>query len=354
MPSVSVMFKPSSAVCNLACEYCFYHSLAKERENFSHGFMQISTFETAIKKIFDYANGDPIYLTFQGGEPLLSGIDFFKKAFAYIKENNIKKSQVTLCVQTNGVLINDDFAKLFLDNNVLLGISLDGGESQNAYRKDKDGRASYNKVLDALKTLSYHHVDFNILSVITNLNADKTGQIIDFFASRGYRYLQFIPCLKPFRERENAYLNAESYQIFLTQSLLKYREYLDNGNYVSIRHLDNMVRLVCSNRAEQCGMNGKCSPQMVVEGDGSVYPCDFYCLDEYLLGNLKVDSIEKIIDCMHEFQTNKMANECTTCTAFALCRGGCKRERSIERCKALCEFAPDAIPVLRAIGKKYL
>lgn len=354
MPSVSVMFKPSSAVCNLACEYCFYHSLAKERESFSYGFMPNSTFEIAINKIFDYANGDPIYLTFQGGEPLLLGIDFFKKAFAYIKENNIKKSQVTLCVQTNGVLINDDFARLFLDNNVLLGVSLDGGEAQNRYRKDKDGMASFNKVLDALKILSYYQVDFNILSVVTNQNANKIGEIIDFFASRGYRYLQFIPCLKPFHESENVYLNAESYQIFLTQSLLKYREYLDNGNYVSIRHLDNMVRLVCGDRTEQCGMNGKCAPQMVVEGDGSVFPCDFYCLDEYLLGNLKVDSIEKIIGCMHEFQTNKMENECTTCTAFALCRGGCKRERSVERCKALREFAPNAIPVLRAIGKKYL
>lgn len=138
--AVSVMLKPSSSACNLKCKYCFYSNVSSERAEFFKGMMSDETAENVISKALSFADSSQVYFTFQGGEPLLRGVDFFKRFVSKVKALNIKNSPVTLCVQTNGTLIDDEWCRFFKDNNVLVGVSLDGDEKLNSYRVYPDGK----------------------------------------------------------------------------------------------------------------------------------------------------------------------------------------------------------------------
>ena len=113
---ISVMIKPSSSACNLKCKYCFYASLSSEREAYSKGFMSIETAENIIKSAVEYTKGTEIIFTFQGGEPMLSKLDFYEAFVALIRKYNTYNSRITYCLQTNGTLINEDWCRFFKDN----------------------------------------------------------------------------------------------------------------------------------------------------------------------------------------------------------------------------------------------
>lgn len=332
--AISVMLKPSSSLCNLKCEYCFYSSLAGERSEYSKGMMTESTAENVILSALDFAKGSDVYFTFQGGEPLLSGIDFFSAFVDFVKKNNAQNAPVHYCLQTNGTLITDEFAVFFKKHNFLIGVSLDGDEQLNSYRLYPDGTSSFNDVMAGIACLKKHNVAFNVLSVLTKRTANQFRQAYRFFKSEDLRYLQFIPCLRPFSGvyDENMYMSVDDYSDFLTRGFNIYFNDYMRGEYVSIRSFDNYIALVNGRNAEQCGMNGCCSTQFVVEGDGSVYPCDFYCTDEWYLGNINGSSFdelyhsEKAVEFMKE--SFKLDPACKECAYFYVCRGGgCKRNR---------------------------
>lgn len=332
--AVSVMLKPSSSLCNLKCEYCFYSSLSEERSEYSKGMMTSDTAERVILSAFDFADGSDVYFTFQGGEPLLRGIDYYKSFVEFVKNNNLKNSPVHFCLQTNGTLINDNFAEFFKKHNFLIGVSLDGDEELNSYRVYPDGKGSFVDVLKGIECLKRYNVTFNILSVLTKRTANNFRRAYRFFKSNDLRYLQFIPCLRPFNGDcdENVYMTCDDYGEFLTRGFNIYFNDYMRGEYVSIRSFDNYIALANGQSAEQCGMNGCCSTQFVVEGDGSVYPCDFYCTDEWYLGNINSASFdelyhsEKAVEFMKE--SFKLDPDCKKCDYFYICRGGgCKRNR---------------------------
>lgn len=354
MPPVSIMFKPASSSCNLACEYCFYHSLAKNREMPSHGRMSAELFRDVIVKAFDFTRGAPVMLSFQGGEPLIAGKRFFRDAWEIIDENNIYNSTVYIGVQTNGTLIDDEWCEIFKGKNALIGLSLDGDAEANAFRKDIDGKPTFDKVLNAAKLLQKHGVDFNILTVLTKQVSERINRIYLFFKKQGFKHLQFIPCLKPLggeeeRSQTDFYMTSEDYSNFLNRAFSLYtRDYID-GKYTSVRQFDNFVRLAHSRRAEQCGMNGYCSHQFVIEADGETYPCDFYSTDEYSMGNIKDTDFQKLSEhpVAVKFIKDSLGIEekCKECDYFMLCRGGCKRERlDMDKCRAYKKFFPYALP----------
>lgn len=332
--AISVMLKPSSSLCNLKCEYCFYSSLAGERSEYSKGMMTESTAENVILSALDFAKGSDVYFTFQGGEPLLSGIDFFSVFVDFVKKNNAQNAPVHYCLQTNGTLITDEFAVFFKKHNFLIGVSLDGDEKLNSYRLYPDGKSSFDDVINGIELLKKHNVTFNVLSVLTKRTANNFRKAYRFFKSRDLRYLQFIPCLRPFSGAydEEMYMDCDDYSEFLTRGFNIYFNDYMRGEYVSIRSFDNYIALVNGRNAEQCGMNGCCSTQFVVEGDGSVYPCDFYCTDEWYLGNINSASFdelyhsEKAVEFLKE--SFKLDPACKACEFFYVCRGGgCKRNR---------------------------
>lgn len=331
---ISVMIKPSSSACNLKCEYCFYSSLSEGRSDYSKGFMSLETAENIIKSAVEFTKGTRIIFTFQGGEPMLSGLDFFRKFVALANNYNLYNSHIIYCLQTNATLINDEWCEFFKKNNFLIGVSLDGNEEQNSYRIYPNGKASFDDVMNGVKLLQKYGVAFNVLSVVTKKLANSVRDNYRFLKQNGIADIQYINCLKPFDGVYNGdiYMNGDDYAQFLEKAFRLY--YNDNmrGSRVSVRSFDNYLLLLQGKNAEQCGMNGFCSVQFVVEGDGTVYPCDFYCTDEWELGNINEKSFlqmhsDKKAKCFIE-ESFTVEEKCRQCDYFALCRGcGCKRGR---------------------------
>lgn len=344
------MIKPASSACNLSCEYCFYNSVSSHRQESFKGMMSRQTSQNVTKKAFDFADSTDIFFTFQGGEPLLAGIDFFENFIEDVKLFNKKNSKITICVQTNGTLINKQWCEFFKRNDILVGVSLDGDDELNSYRKYPDGKSSFDDVMKSIDLLKSYGVTFNVLSVLTSRLAENYRKVYRFFKQNNLNYLQFIPCLAPFEEEEDQYsMNNDAYENYLNGCYKIYFNDNMRGNLVSIRQFDNYSLLASGKGAEQCGMNGPCSNQFVVEGDGSVYPCDFYCTDDWLLGNINDGDFSEFYNSKKSVEFIKdsfiIKEECKTCDYFTLCRGGgCKRNReSFDYCKAYKSFFSSSI-----------
>lgn len=355
MPPLSIMIKPASSLCNLSCEYCFYRDVSANRKDASYGVMSNETAENLIKKSLDFADGKTVSYTFQGGEPTLAGLDFFENFVCTVKKENKKNSPVYYSIQTNGILINEKWANFFKNSNFLVGLSLDGDRQANSFRKMPDGSNSFSRILRASECFKRNGVRFNILAVLTGENAENGVRIYKYFKSKGFRYLQFIPCLRPFgnTDKSKLYMTNDQYADFLIKVFRMYAEDYAENRYVSVRQFDNWVRLYLGQPAEQCGMNGACSRQFVCESNGNVYPCDFYCTDKYLLGNVNENSFSDIAFCntADKFlsDSNNTDKKCLDCEFYGLCRaGGCKRTRqSYDYCAAYKKFFSASLPLFK-------
>ena len=346
MPPISVMLKPASGRCNMQCSYCFYHSLTQARDTADFGIMNISTAKEVIDSALQYAGGESVYFTFQGGEPLLAGKDFFRQFVEHADESNPGGAKINYALQTNGTLIDDEWIDLFKKNGFLIGLSLDGDEGSNKFRVDCKGNNVFEKVVKNAHALQKAGVDFNIVSVVTAHSAKRINEIYEYFKAQGFGYLQFIPCLRPFGydAESELYMDSKQYAEYLGKLFELYLQDYKSGKYVSVRHLDNLVSLYFGGGAEQCGMIGHCARQFVVEANGNVYPCDFYCLDEWLLGNINdsdfvtLSRLPKAIDFLRN--SLNVPDKCKSCQYFSVCRsGGCKRNRaSADYCEAYKEF----------------
>lgn len=341
---LSIMVKPASSACNLRCEYCFYTAVAKKREVFDKGMLSLETSEKMISSAFECSK-DFVGFVFQGGEPLIRGIDFYREFVSLVKKYNTSIAEVSFAVQTNGTLLNDEWCEFFRENNFLVGVSLDGNEEQNKYRVYPDGSASFSDIMGGIELLKKHNVQFNVLSVLTKNLANTFRDSYKFFKSMGLSYLQYIPCLRDFDSDDDVYvMNNDDYLNYLNSAFRMYYNARLRGTPFSIRQFDNYVLLAHGSCPEQCGMKGGCSEQFVVEGDGSVYPCDFYCNDEQCLGNINDTSFaemrksKKALDFISSSFEKK--DECSECKYYYLCRGGgCKRNNaSFNYCETYKKF----------------
>ncbi len=197
MPPICLLIKPASGNCNMKCTYCFYHSLAEARQIRSYGMMDGETLELLVRKALEYADGACTF-SFQGGEPTLAGLDFYRKLMALEKKYNIKGVQINNSIQTNGVLINAEWAEFLAANRFLTGISLDGPKDiHDACRTGQGGRGSFTGVMEAAAQMDRYKAEYNILCVVTSFTARHINKIYNFYKKHGFRYLQFIPCLDP-------------------------------------------------------------------------------------------------------------------------------------------------------------
>lgn len=355
MPPVSLMLKPASSLCNLSCEYCFYRDVSEHREHMGFELMTPEISHILIEKAFDYAKGEPVAFAFQGGEPTLAGLDFFCDFVEYAKKVNGYNSPVFYGIQTNGTLIDRQWAKFLAKNDFLVGLSCDGDRYHNKFRKKPNGSSIYFQVDKAAMLLKNEGVRFNILTVLTGYCADNCESIYRHFKSKGYGYLQFIPCLRPFgsKEQSELYMTSEQYADFLIRTFNLYVKDYIRGNYVSIRQFDNWVRLYLGQKCEQCGMTGHCSFQFVSESNGNIYPCDFFCTDEYFLGNIKDFSFTQLEESpkMQDFikESIPVKEHCKSCNVYPICRGGgCKRTSlSEDYCNAYKTFFNACFPLFR-------
>jgi uncharacterized protein len=330
---MNILIKPASGACNMRCRYCFYADEMSHRERGIVGMMSTETLDVIVKKTLETAPGYCTFM-FQGGEPTLTGLDFYRHLIDSVKAQNTRGVRVSYAIQTNGYTIDENWAKFFSLNHFLVGLSLDGTRDvHDQNRLAPGGKGTFDNVSKAASLFEKHHVEYNILTVVTQKTARYTVSIYNYFKKQGYRYQQYIPCIEGFGSDSSSpwTLTAEQYGRFLCRMFDIWYQDIISGHYIFNRTFENWIGILIGRPPESCGMVGICSPQYVVEADGSVYPCDFYVLDEYKLGNLICDSFADIDKKRAEIafidKSKAEDPECLGCRWKPLCRGGCRRER---------------------------
>ena len=330
MPPLSMMIKPVSAACAMRCRYCFYADVSGRRAVKSYGTMSRDTMRALVRRAFAYADG-AVSFAFQGGEPTLAGVGFYREFVDLARQYNARNLRVSYALQTNGYELSDELCAFFAENRFLLGVSVDGTrEIHDALRQDARGEGTYDRVMQSVARLRRHGVDYNVLCVVTEPVARQGAACWDALSE--HKYLQFIPCIDDFDgERREYSLTAASYGQFLIDTFDRYEAAFYAGRPVSERRLDNYLMLLLGRRPEHCGMAGPCGLYFLVEADGGVYPCDFYVLDEWRLGNVNESGLRRMESCERARAFRAMSLErgekCATCPWFGLCRGGCRRDR---------------------------
>jgi uncharacterized protein len=368
MPAASILIKPASANCNMDCGYCFYKVLSSNRKEYSLGFMTEETLDALTREAVAYADGT-LTFAFQGGEPTLCGLDFFKNAVALQQKYQSKKPELRMenTIQTNGTTLDEAWCRFFHEHNFLVGLSLDGPKKiHDSARVMGDGAPSFDRVMRAASLMKQYQVDFNILTVVTEELAQHASAVYRFYKRNQYPFVQLIPCMDeptrweaaeiwpdlsgqsgcPHKAVQESCGNAgnpyavkpESYGRFLCEFFdLWYEDFVlwlrqgRQGYVMDVRTFSNLAQMAAGYPPEECGMNGFCSCYFAVEGDGSIFPCDFYCTDEWKLGNAgtpfaRMLSTEKAAAFLRQGHLSEDA-PCHKCPYIPLCRGGCRRWR---------------------------
>lgn len=366
MPPITLLIKPASSACNLACQYCFYADVSDHRTVKSYGKMTIENLEIIVKKALEMAEGTCTF-AFQGGEPTLVGLPFYEALIEFQKR--YKKSGLTVhnAIQTNGILINSEWAKFFAKNKFLVGLSLDGTKEINdCLRLNRDQTGTFDRIIETTKIFDDYKVEYNILTVVTKQVARNIKAIYDFYIENNLKYMQFIPCIDDIEDERGAAeysLSPEDYGQFLKDLFDKWHHTVTSGGFVYVRYFENLLQLLCGYYPEACGMLGVCTHQYVLEADGGVYPCDFYVMDQYKIGNMLTDSFDLINQNREAIQFIRQSIDkdsgCKKCKWHGLCRGGCRRDRDLFMdgktkrnyfCRSYKEFFKYAYPRLEEVA----
>ncbi len=364
MPPLSLLLKPASSACNLRCAYCFYADEAQKRRVADRGRMPEAVARAVVEKSLAAAEGSVSFL-FQGGEPTLAGLDFYRRFVSLVEEHAPKGLDVRYAIQTNGTLLDEEWCRFFAEKRFLVGLSLDGDRAcHDRFRRDAQGRGTYGQVMKASGLLDRAGVRYNVLTVVTGPLARHAQSVFASLCKNGFRFQQYIPCLDPLGEERGGdpwSLTPAQYGDFLkTLFDLWYRE-LERGRYWSIRYFDNLVWILSGQPPEQCSMRGCCGLQYLIEADGSVYPCDFYGLDEYKMGNVLDQTWAELDQAREQLgfieRSRRVPEECQTCRWYALCRNGCRRDRLRTEvglgknyyCRSYAAFFDYALPRLRKV-----
>lgn len=366
MPPITVMMKPASGICNMRCRYCFYADEQRNREVANYGIMTPDVLRAVLKRVLDYADSQ-CTIAFQGGEPTCAGLDFFRRAVELEQQLNHKGVAIHNAIQTNGYVVDDEWAAFFAQNHFLVGVSLDGPRQlHDQNRLDAAGQGTHSRVMKAIAALRRQGAQFNILTVVTSAAARSIRKTYNYFAKNGFDYQQYIPCLDPLGEPRGGHdysLTADAFSQYLKDLFDCWYAEAQTGNLRYNRFFTNLLLMMTGRPPEACGMLGHCMPQYVVEADGSVFPCDFYMLDQWRLGNFVTDTVEQVNQARRELGFIEMSLEphpdCRQCKWFALCRGGCRRDREppaggpLQKnyfCRAYYEFFEYAYPRLSGLA----
>lgn len=329
MKPFQLLIKPVSFDCNLRCNYCFYLRVADEYPKIEHPRMSDEILDKLISQFLQFRFKESIF-GWQGGEPTLAGLKFFKNVVSLQQKYGESGQVVGNALQTNGILINDDWAKFFFKYRFLIGLSLDGPKAiHDRYRKSTGGKSVWKKVMDAANCLSRNNVEFNILCVVSKANVNHAKTIYNFFLDNGFFYLQFIPALETDQEGKRASfsINAQQYGKFLCEL---FNEWKAEPNKVSIRLFNAMAAHYLNYPKGNCTIDKQCAEYLLVEWNGDIYPCDFFVNKEYKLGSLLEESLSSLKN-KRDNQFGRLKSElsdgCLKCRWLELCYGGCIKDR---------------------------
>lgn len=363
MKQLTFLVKPASSLCGLRCRYCFYEDVAQCRETKSMGIMTRETAQHLLRSAAQATQpGDVIQITFQGGEPTLAGLDFFRDFLAMERELIPSGVTVNHSIQTNGMAVTQEWAAFFRANNFLVGLSLDGTrEFHDALRVDPQGKGTWSRAAAALERLDKAGVETNLLCVVTGPMARSPQKVYQSLKKLGNHPLQFIPCLDPLEVPRGSMpysLSPQRYGHFLCGLFdCWYRDW-QAGRYVSIRLFDDYLRMLAGMPPSTCAASGSCGSYLVVEGDGSLYPCDFFVLDEWYIGNISQMGVAQAVNSPQSLRFLERGRArpegCRACPYLAVCRGGCPRDWTAfgpqgenYYCPAFRQFFDYALPRLR-------
>ncbi|MCD1295885.1 anaerobic sulfatase maturase [Methanocella sp. CWC-04] len=340
---IHVLAKPTGAICNLNCSYCFF--LDKESLYPDSDFrMSDKVLETYIRQLIESHKTKEVTVAWQGGEPTLMGIDFFKRAIEF--QEKFKKPGMIFhnTLQTNGTLLNDEWCRFFRDNDYLIGISIDGPkELHDIYRKDKAGRPTFDRVMRGLRLLQKHNVEYNVLTAVNKINAERPLDVYRFLRDEACTtWMQFIPVV----ER----INEEGTRLYQRGDVVSDRSVMPGqfGNFLNrifdewVRHdvgrifvqtfeasIRNWLRLPSSG---MCVFDPVCGYGMALEHNGDLYSCDHFVEPDYLLGNINETHLSEMAasDRQRKFGDDKLKTlpkYCLDCDVRFACHGECPKNR---------------------------
>lgn len=360
----SLLIKPASADCNHDCTYCFYLDRTKlyPRE---HRRMSAKVLKRLVSSYM--RTQQPHYIfTWQGGEPTLMGVDFFKQVVKLQQKYGEPGAVVSNGLQTNAVLIDDEFAQLFARYNFLVGVSLDGpGYIHDHYRKYKNGKGSFKDVMKGIDCLVKNEVEFNILTLVTRANVKKGKEVYHFLCDKGFFYHQYIECVE-FDKKGHPLpytISGEEWGNFLCEI---FDEWIKTDIYtVSIRLFDALLARLVDDQSTICSMGQRCDKYFLVEFNGDIYPCDFFVEKALKIGNINKhgwrDLMESPVFTNFSAQKSKWNPQCDDCQYHSFCFGDCLKNRLYVKknpgqlswlCKGWKIFYRHALPQLRAIAEK--
>ncbi|MDR0371224.1 MAG: anaerobic sulfatase-maturation protein [Prevotellaceae bacterium] len=377
-----VMAKPVGATCNLNCAYCYY----LEKEKLYPNRTEIRMSDGLLEKYIEsYINAQPVphvLFTWHGGETLLAGLPFYRKALALQKKHG-KGRVIANSLQTNGVLLNDEWCRFFRENQFLIGISIDGPEHcHNMYRQNAGGNGTFRQVMRGIELLQKHRVDFNILSVINNYNVRFPLDVYRFFKAIGAHYMQFLPVVERIHHNRSDGLRllppkkatdapmapwAVGAEAFGRFYIAIFDEWVRNdiGRYF-VQLFDAVLANFVGEMPGSCILAPTCGHASVMEWNGDVYSCDHFVFPEYKLGNIRNRTIVEMMfsEAQLRFGADKrdrLPQQCVECEYLKICNGECPKNRvstdryGNEGLNYLCEgykmFFKHAIPCMKLMAK---
>ena len=344
-PAFGTMVKPIGSACNLDCHYCYYRD---KSEIYSNNMPRMSEemLETYIRQYIQGASQQNISFCWHGGEPLMAGLPFYRKAMELQKKYAGDKV-IENTLQTNGILLNEEWCSFFRDNNFLIGLSLDGPEDiHNAFRRDCGGAPTFARVMKAAELMRATGTDFNILATVNARSEGRGAEVYRFLRSLN-RFMQFLPVVEYVRQRpgkrplivspddEDAVeapwsVSSKGYGRFMCDVFDEWVK-SDVGNCF-VQLFDVTLANWCGVQPPLCAFGEVCGDGMVVEHNGDVYSCDHFVYPEYRLGNIMTGELAQMYrsEEQQSFGRDKrdaLPMECKRCNYYFLCHGECPKHR---------------------------
>ena len=329
--------KPAGSFCNLGCDYCFYlekHALY-EGLPVTHR-MSDETMEKTIAGMF--ACSDAPTFVWHGGEPALMGLDFFVKVVA-VQRYYANGRDYSNAIQTNGTLLDEEWARFLKDENFLAGVSLDGPEHMHdKHRRDLRGNGTFQRVFENAKMLSSKGVQINILSTVNAYSVEYPREIYKFFKKNGFTFMQFAPVVEsdPLNPEVAApySVNPKDYGVFLNRLFelwVKDFDYKRLRQKTSIRFFDALIQKYVGMIPDHCNFHKVCGNALVVEHNGDMFSCDYLVSEDTCVGNIHEISIGEAFQSREHIAFGKLKSEfgiqCQKCRWLDLCYGGCIKDR---------------------------
>jgi len=373
-PAYHVLVKPTGAICNLDCKYCFF--LSKEALYPGSRFrMSDEALEAYVEQLFASHRAAEVAVAWQGGEPTLMGLEFFKRSVDLVEKHRRPEQHVTYTIQTNGTTLDDAWCAFFKAHGFLVGLSVDGPrEMHNAYRVDKGGKGSFDQVMRGWECLKKHQVDCNILCTVHAANAGHPLDVYRFFRDElGAEFIQFIPVVERMTSPPNAFgssaILSRSEESQSTQAgnqaterSVKPRQFgqfmvgifdewvqRDVGR-VYVQYFDTALANWVGVPAGVCVFSPTCGLALALEHNGDLYSCDHFVATDYLLGNIMEMPMIELVTSEKQRQfgqdkQNTLPKYCRECEVHFACHGGCPKDRFIE--------TPDGEPGLNYLCAGY-